>query len=244
MNALLKGLFAGEPAPTQKGLLGDVLPWVYSKGNALRGLLSNPVESAQNAVADANTRAGGLLDLTRQATNEGMAYGPATNALAGLLGDSFNPAGMAALVKPLGTGAHYAVPSLDEYTSRLYRETSIDRATEFLPNSASHPQTLWFSNEPAYALGQGANKGVLMEFDAKGIPGQLSLQKPMARQQYEAGNAEFIAKDASASQIGQNLQSIRISPEQQRGPYFRRIQGLLKDWKVSKEADGSLVFTK
>jgi hypothetical protein len=130
-NALLKGLFAGEPAPTQKGLLGDVLPWVYSKGNALRGLLSNPVESAQNAVADANTRAGGLLSLHREATNEGMAYGPKTNALAGLLADSYNPIGMTQI------GARGIIPpmsALDEAAKERAARVSGMEESYRLPN--------------------------------------------------------------------------------------------------------------
>jgi len=76
------------------GLLGDVLPWVYSKGNKLRGLLSDPLAGVENAIADADTRAGGLLELSRASAQEGLNNGPATGALIGLLADSYNPAGM------------------------------------------------------------------------------------------------------------------------------------------------------
>lgn len=238
------------------GLLGGVLPWAYSQGDRLKrhvnGLLSDPMGSLEQT-------AGLLMDKHREhqalqaqafadpqrpfkVTDQEALGGMVDQMMAGPMG--FAPAGMAKLVKPLGTGPHYATNSLSEYTPLLYRETSADRAVDFLPNSASQPQDLWFSNEPAMALGQGANRGVLMEFDAANIPGQLNLQKPMARQAYESGMAEFLTRGADASQVGQNLKSIRITREQQKGPYFRRIQGLLKDWNAQKEADGTIVLTR
>lgn len=238
------------------GLLGDVLPYIYSRGNALKrqvgGLLSDPIGTLQQS-------AGLLQDQHREQERlNALAYADPKNpfrvtdrnalntlvdrTMAGPMG--FAPAGMAKLVKPLGASPHYATPDLSEYTSLLYRETSPDRAVDFLPNSMSQPQQLWFSNEPATALGQGMNKGVMMEFDAKNIPGQLSLSKPVARQSYESGMAEFVSRDARPHELGQNLRSLRISPDQQRGLYFRRIQGLLKDWNAAREADGTIVLTR
>lgn len=238
------------------GLLGDVLPYLYSRGNALtrhvKGLLSDPLASMEQTAGLLNDKYrehNALMDVAFankdrpfQVTDPAALERASMGMLTGPLGVA--PVGMAQLVKPLGTAPHYATPDLAEYTERLYRETSPDRAADFLPNSMSQPQTLWFSNEPAYALGQGANRGVMLEFDAKGIPGQLSLKKPMAREAYEKGNAEFVSQDAMPSELGANLQSIRITKDQQRGPYFRRIQGLLKDWNVQKEADGTLVLTR
>lgn len=77
-----------------QGLFADVLPWVFSKTNQLRRGLFDPATTAQNMLADANTRAGGLLDMTRAATDEGMKYGPATQKLAGAMADAYNPIGM------------------------------------------------------------------------------------------------------------------------------------------------------
>lgn len=81
------------------GLLGDVLPYVYSRADALKrrvgGLLSDPIGTLTQAVNDANDRAGGLLSMTDAATKEGMQYGPATRSLAQSIADSYNPVGMA-----------------------------------------------------------------------------------------------------------------------------------------------------
>lgn len=238
------------------GLLEGVLPWVYSKSNALQrkanGLLSDPmgeIEQAAGLLQDSRNQQNKLMEAAFsdprdpfRVTNKNAMAALIDNTMQGPMG--FAPIGMAQLVKPLGTGPHYATDNLGEYTAKLYRETSSDRAVDFLPNSMTQPQTLWFSNEPAYALGQGANRGVLMEFGANGIPGQLSLKKPMAREAYEKGNAEFVSQDALPSQIGSNLLSIRISKEQQKGPYFRRMQGLLKDWNALRDVDGTLVLTR
>jgi hypothetical protein len=106
--------------------LGGVLPWVYSKGNKLRGLLDDPLGSANNALADANTRAGGLLALTRESANEGLTQGPATNALIGLLADSYNPAGMVDL-----KALHSAI---QQHTSRLDSEAADWASRKYKPN--------------------------------------------------------------------------------------------------------------
>ncbi len=80
------------------GLLGDVLPFVYSQADRLKrrvgGLLGDPLGTLTQAVNDANDRAGGLLGQTRAAAMEGLNYGPATQRLAGTLADSYNPAGI------------------------------------------------------------------------------------------------------------------------------------------------------
>ncbi len=81
------------------GLLSDVLPYLYSRGDAAKrfvgGLLGDPAGMLAREVNYANDRAGGLLAQTRAATDEGMSYGPATQRLAGTLADSYNPIGMA-----------------------------------------------------------------------------------------------------------------------------------------------------
>jgi hypothetical protein len=79
-------------------LLGGLLGKVYSQSDVakrkLRDLLSNPVESLQQIVGNANDRAGLLNKMTYAAANEGIGYGPETQKLAGLLAESYNPVGM------------------------------------------------------------------------------------------------------------------------------------------------------
>jgi hypothetical protein len=138
------------------------------------------------------------------------------------------------------------VQDLSEYTPRLYRETSLEGANSFMPNNMSQPTTLHFANDAAYALGQGANKGVLLELDAKGMPGQLNLSKPTARQSYDSGYAEFMSKDVYPENLGSNLRAVTVRPEAQSGPYFKRLQNALKQqgWASEKDEAGSLVFKR
>jgi hypothetical protein len=163
---------------------------------------------------------------------------PSTMANAGQRG--------AALV-PFRDGSHYAVEDLSQYTPKLYRETSIDSADAFLPRSTSahQPSDLFFANEPANAMGQGGNRGVLMEFDANGMRGQLSMNKPGARMAYDSGLAEFISRDALPSEFADNLVSMLVQPGQS-GPMLRRIENAARAAGFIKGSgdDGSVVFRR
>ena len=76
------------------GLLGEI----FSAGNVakrkLTDLLGNPLLSAQQFVGNINDRARNLNEMTAAAAREGMDYGPATQRLAGLMADAYNPVGM------------------------------------------------------------------------------------------------------------------------------------------------------
>lgn len=76
------------------GLLGQI----FSAGNVakrqLRDLLGNPVLSAQQFVGNLNDRARNLNEMTSAAAREGMDYGPATQRLAGLMAEGYNPMGL------------------------------------------------------------------------------------------------------------------------------------------------------
>jgi hypothetical protein len=76
------------------GLLGQI----FSAGNVakrqLRDLLGNPVLSAQQMAGNLNDRARNLNEMTSAAAREGMDYGPATQRLAGLMAEGYNPMGL------------------------------------------------------------------------------------------------------------------------------------------------------
>jgi hypothetical protein len=78
------------------GLLGQI----FSAGNVakrqLRDLLGNPVLGAQQMAGNLNDRARNLNEMTAAAAREGVNYGPATQRLAGLMADAYNPAGITA----------------------------------------------------------------------------------------------------------------------------------------------------
>lgn len=76
------------------GLLGEI----FSAGNVakrkLTDLLGNPVLSAQQFVGNLNDRARNLNEMTSAAAREGIDYGPASQRLAGLMADAYNPMGL------------------------------------------------------------------------------------------------------------------------------------------------------
>ena len=76
------------------GLLGEI----FSAGNVakrkLTDLLGNPVLSAQQFMGNLNDRARNLNEMTSAAAREGMDYGPASQRLAGLMADAYNPMGI------------------------------------------------------------------------------------------------------------------------------------------------------
>lgn len=98
------------------GLLGQI----FSAGNVakrqLRDLLGNPVLGAQQMAGNLNDRARNLNEMTSAAAREGMDYGPATQRLAGLMAEGYNPVGMVSRVAP---------KSLDEL-ARKYPDVKID----------------------------------------------------------------------------------------------------------------------
>jgi len=74
---------------------------IYSKADSFKrsllDMLTNPVESAQQIVGNANDRAGVLNQLTSEAAQESMAgdmMGPKSQQLAGQIADAYNPMGM------------------------------------------------------------------------------------------------------------------------------------------------------
>lgn len=105
------------------GLLGDVLPFVYSRADALKrrvgGLLSNPAGLLAQTVNDANDRAGGLLAQTDAAAREGLSYGPATQALAQTVAAAYNPAGIVSPSHVRQLGKQPSLPKDDLFRSAV-----------------------------------------------------------------------------------------------------------------------------
>jgi GNAT superfamily N-acetyltransferase len=75
------------------GLLGDVFSFGDTLKRKAKGLLADPVGTLQQFVGNENDRAGRLNELTYAAAAE-QGMGPQSKKLAGLLADSYNPAGI------------------------------------------------------------------------------------------------------------------------------------------------------
>lgn len=101
---------------------------------------------------------------------------------------------------------------LNNYSKRLYRETSTDDAENYLPNTrTSTPrQEHYASNTENLAHGQSNNKGVILEFGTEGLQGQVNTSKPLWKHVYDTGEAEFKIRHATSEEIGKNLESITV----------------------------------
>lgn len=141
---------------------------------------------------------------------------------------------------------------LSRFVPRVYRETSISSASPIIPGTTTTTQLgeLFFSNTPEYALGQGANKGVVMEFDSDGIEGVLSRSKPAWLPAYESGNAEFVARQPAQSEIQNALVSVTVKPDAtatrvERVMFNRVTSGLESNgWTKTTNEDGSVTWRK
>lgn len=142
--------------------------------------------------------------------------------------------------------SNYYKDDLSEYTPNVFRETDIEGLSQFGKNSMSSPKDLWFANQPEYALGQGANKGVTIEFSTKNMPGKLELGKPGAAEAYDRGYAEFMTKAIDPAQLADNVLSVKVTPGQQKGPYWNRMVHDLTGRGFVKEVmpDKSVVFKR
>jgi hypothetical protein len=103
--------------------MAGLLSEIFSAGNVakrkLTDLLGNPLESAQQILGNMNDRARVLNEMTSAAAREGVAYGPASQQLGGLLSEAYNPAGMTTY-----RGSHSA-PNAQTYGATLDDLTKI-----------------------------------------------------------------------------------------------------------------------
>lgn len=162
----------------------------------------------------------------------------------------FDPSKLRSEFEPKGLGAlpteNYR-KDLSEYTPTLYHETSPDEAVfkVGLPNVRSRASAMWYSNSPDLAMGQGGNRGVLIQYDAQGMAGQVNRSKPAWEHQWQSGLAEFYDRSGTGF-IGRNAQRVTIKPEVQNTRAGRSLATRLETdgWAKSSAEDGSIVFAR
>lgn len=144
-------------------------------------------------------------------------------------------------------GDNYRRP-LNDFTDILYRETSPEQALELIPGSnvISQQGDLYFSNTPDLALGQGSNKGVLLEFNSSGIEGQVNRNKPTWDMLYKQNQAEFLVRHTDQKTYQSALQSITIKKTSKSS---RRLQDTVRrleeqNWVKEILSDGSIKYTR
>lgn len=144
--------------------------------------------------------------------------------------------------------------SLNTYTPLLYHETSASAARWLVPSQSNIGNSLvgdmFFANTPDLALGQRKNRGVLLEFDSRGIEGQVNTSKPAWEFMYAEGNAEFISRHSTEGTLRQNLRSITVDRSiVDPGEYRVRLQPVLRHleeqgWNRTDLPDGRIQWTR
>ncbi|MBE3039722.1 MAG: hypothetical protein IMZ62_13045 [Chloroflexi bacterium] len=142
---------------------------------------------------------------------------------------------------------------LSHYADTLYRETSVERATAFIPGSGAYEDMggrVDLASDVSLALGQGGNKGVVLEFAPGKIEGQVATAKPVWKFLYDQGQAEFIAAQNEQQTYQDALRAITVKPDAKTSrPYQFRMQHTLdllesQGWAKTKNADGSVTYRK
>ena len=131
---------------------------------------------------------------------------------------------------------------LSDFTDTLYHETSPEAARFLIPGTGSMttPGDMYFSNTPELALGQ-SGRGVLIEYAAPGIEGQINRSKPGWEHLWDQGQAEFVARSSNPSR---NIVAVTLSPEAMASSGGRRVKEALVDWVPTSQSDGTVRFQK
>jgi ddrB-like ParB superfamily domain len=146
---------------------------------------------------------------------------PATRASVLAAGDN------AAVVQPAAAGSpfdaqpvagrraptdNYLGP-LSDHAPIVYREAAPSEAKFLLPGRATTDMRgdLFFSDNPATALGQGANQGgIQLAFDTSQLQGNVSLSKPGSQFMYENGTAEYVGRNNTQTTYQGALVGVRV----------------------------------
>ena len=138
---------------------------------------------------------------------------------------------------------------LSDYTDVLYRETDPGEAVVWLsdPRGIDERTGLLnkhFSNNPDLALGQGTNKGVLLELDP-GFDGYVSASKPGADFAWQQGSAEFVSSVNPTEAFTSSVRRVTIRPDATDVHLQLRLRDLeQKGWVRESAPDGSLVYSR
>lgn len=146
--------------------------------------------------------------------------------------------------------SNYRVP-LSDHAPTMYREASPMKALELIPTSritADQPD-VYLADNPDLALGQGGNKGVMLEFDASKLQGQIN-KKPGWELGYRSGASEYRATYNKQGEFQDALQAVTVKPDvkmrtHERMQMDRALSELEQSgWTKTKNADGSVRYEK
>lgn len=142
--------------------------------------------------------------------------------------------------------------NLGKYTDEVYHESNINNILPLLPKSrvSSIIDTLYTTNNPDLALGQGGRTGVLVKFDATKLEGQVNRSKPTWEHSWEKGDAEFTSDYHKQSDYQKAVKEITVKANV-KGDKVERIQlkrnlGELEatGWTKEIKENGDTIYTR
>ena len=188
------------------------------------------------------------------------------SALRSATAEVSNSVGRAAVAKASGATAPEVPPTprklpelgenylrnLGDFGDRIYHEASIRNALPYIDDSWSEEiGDAFFATTKDLALGQGSNRGMLIELDPAGLQGQVNRSKPGWDFAYAAGNAELIAKHNRQIAYQNAVRSFTIKSDAQTDPvYSWRLRSTIlprlrrQGWIEETLPDGSLRFSR
>lgn len=141
---------------------------------------------------------------------------------------------------------------LAEFGPTVYRETGAREANMVFGRTMADmtPDRPYFANTPELALGQGKNKGILMEFDTEPLQGNVNISKPTWEPLYRQGQAEFIGNLNKQEAYRKALKAVTIKPDftadKVEQAQMRNAIGDLKEkgWTETQNTDGSVTYRR
>lgn len=134
---------------------------------------------------------------------------------------------------------------LSNFADTLHSEQSADRVARWLNPKANigTADTLYATNSPELATGQGQNKGVRLELDPAKLQGTVNTGKPGWEVQYDQGKAEFLADPAQARDA---IRSITVDPETVGSREVRLIDSSARQAGLQRSVndDGTIVYQR
>jgi hypothetical protein len=130
----------------------------------------------------------------------------------------------------------------------IYRETNAQRVVEFLGEVGTDMTNdrLYFATTPDLALGQGVNKGFVVELDPVTLDGKIDRSKPMA-QVVEAtgGGVELELMFNSQGKYVNAVKSVTVKPDAVIDKVSKRqFDRAVRKWNKTENPDGSVTYTK
>jgi len=146
---------------------------------------------------------------------------------------------------------NYTKP-LSAYSDTMYHDTGMDDLFYIVPKgrSTTNVGDLYVSNSPDLATGQHGRSGVMVQFDASKLKGQINKEKPTWEYSWDRGQGEFITRhmrgiDYRNAVKGFTIQpDARISKVQRMQLHNLEVDLLREGWKKIENGDGSTTYQK